>query len=104
MDFDSLLDGADDRRSAVMSRRMPPQTARARDSVRFNDDLRNSLAHDLIIENSTSLVKLSLEKGGKDVDYSKIIELVTNKFMIGQKQFDFDPHEQIYFLREAIKT
>ena len=73
MDFDSLLSGAENRRTAVNSKRMPPQTARARDSVRFNDDLRNSIANDLIIENSASLVKLSLDKGGKDVDYTKII-------------------------------
>ena len=84
-----------------MSRRMPPQTARARDSVRFNDDLANSLANDLIMGNSASLVEEQLDKDGPEIDYAKVIEKQTKKFVIGQKAFDFDPHEQIFFLREA---
>ena len=102
MDFDTLLaGGVDDRRTAIMSRRMPPQTARARDSVRFNDDLAMSFANELIIGNSTSLVKEQLDKEEQDIDYAKIIEQKSKKFLIGPKEFDFDPHEQIFFLREA---
>jgi len=102
MDFDTLLaSGVQERRTGVMSRRMPPQTTRARESVRFNDDLAESFANELIMGNSTSIVKEQLAMEGQDIDYAKIIEQKSKKFLIGPKEFDFDPHEQIFFLREA---
>lgn len=76
MDFDELLAGVDDRRETIAvgrTRRAPPMSARSRDSVRFNDNLANSLANELMMANNSALVDIQLEKD-EDQDYEKLLQ------------------------------
>ena len=78
-------------------------SARSRDSVRFNDNLASSLANELMMANNSALVDIQLDKD-EDKDYEKLLQSKSKQFFIGRKVFDFDPHEQIFFLRDTIKT
>jgi len=53
--------------------------------------------------NNSHLVEVELEKD-ENVDYIKLIQTQSKQFFIGKKKHEFDPHEQIFFLRDSIKT